>query len=168
MSEIRSKVPNYGHEKEGTWPPREPQGEKGFFWLDEEGNISDRPPERKYNLFGKAPYIVQDSIDGFIHQASGEWIESRARLRETDKACGTITTDKLLPPDPTWANEQREKRKRDKIEAHRKALNDLRTFGDGALPEERRHECKEMNAALSQRLGFDVSKKLRRKDGSWK
>lgn len=167
MSEIRSKVPNHGHEKEGSWPPMEPQGEKGFFWLDENGNISDRPPEPKHNIFGRAPYVIQDSIDGFIHQASGEWIESRARLRDTDKVCGTITTDKLQPPDPTWQQEQRKKAIQDKKESVRKALGALRS-GNSPLSEEKKALCKEWDRQLSERLGYDTSKLLRKKDGSWK
>lgn len=167
MTEIRSKVPSYGHEKEGSWPPSNPSGEKGLFYITDEGEVAEGYPPSKLQLFGKAPYIIQDSIVPFKHEGSGEIIDSRSRLRDTDRACGTITTDKLLPPDPTWQKEQRKKRLEDKKESIRKAVAQLRN-GTAPISEEKRALCRNLDQQLSAKLGYDTSKLLRKKDGSWK
>lgn len=155
MSEqIRSKLFNFGHEKEGSWPPQFGNGKGGFWRVGEDGKLTDEPREfREVN----APYVIQDSIDAYRHPGSGQVITSRKALSDTDKACGTITTDKQQPADPTWANEQRKLRMKDRKEAKKRALEEVNAPGF-ALPEKLRHECAEKDQELSRKWGIDASK----------
>lgn len=155
--QIRTKVFTFGHDKEGSWPPLAPSGEKGYFRVDKDGVITDEPPEPLGNCFGQAPYVIQDTIEAYRHPGSGQVLTSRKALAETDRACGTITTDKRQAPDPTWSNEQRKAMIKDRKEARKKAIEQVNAPGF-ALPEETRHACKERNAQLSQQLGIKADK----------
>lgn len=167
MSEIRSKVPSYGHKNEGSWPPMEPQGERGFFWVGDDGKITDEPPRRPIKIYDKAPYIITDEIDPFYHHAAKTIVTSKAKIRDIDRVCGTITSDKLLPPDPSEAIARKKARDKDKLESVKKAIAQLRN-GTAPLTEEKREQCRRMDEALSHKLGWDTSKALRRKDGTYK
>lgn len=155
---IKTRVFNYGDEKESSWPPLFGTGGSGLYHLGEDGKLKEGPPPDKTKRYGEAPFVIQDTIDGFKHAASGEWIESRSKLRDTDRACGTITTDKRQDATPyTRAREQRYKRelKADIHQAMRRAINDLDN-GMAPISEETRAKCAVQDEIVSERLGFDA------------
>lgn len=157
MSEkIQTRLFNFGDENEGTWPPRYPSGEKGLFHVDRDtGQVLPGPPPPRNIRFGEAPYIIQDSMEPYRHPATGQVIDSKSALRQTDKACGTITTDKKLPPDPTWHKEQERKRHEDIREAMRKSIAQI-DGGTAPLTEEVRELCAQQNEIVSKATGWDA------------
>ena len=154
---IRTRLFNYGDEKESSWPPLFGTGGAGLFHY-RDGELKEGPPPPKVEKYGQAPFVIQDTIDGFKHSASGEWIESRSKLRDTDRACGTITTDKPLDAAP-YRREREEKQRRESKEdihrAMRKAINDI-DYGMAPLTEETRHKCAVQDEIVSERLNFDA------------
>lgn len=165
---IQTRPFQFGDENEGTWPPRYPSGEKGLFHVDREtGKVREGPPPPRIEKFAQAPYIISDSMEPYRHPMTGQVLESKSALRETDKATGTITTDKPFKPDPAIAKEKREKAKADKAQALRRSLGELRA-GVSHLTEEKREQCRRADEALTQKLGWDVSKVLKDKNGKYK
>lgn len=166
MSEkIRSRVFQHGDEKESSWPPLFGTGGTGIYHFAEDGKMVEGPPPVRFPKMGEAPYVIQDSIDAFRHSASGEWIDSRAKLRDTDRACGTTTTDKREDCTPfVRAREKktRDERKTDIHQAMRRAINDLE-YGMAPLTEEARHKCEINDRIISDRLGFDAFNAVGRK-----
>lgn len=155
---IRSRVFIHGDEKESTWPPLFGTGGAGLYHLGEDGKLKEGPPPRKEKIYGKAPYVIQDTIEPFRHAASGEIIDSRAKLRDTDRACGTFTTDK--PQDATANRKARERqqareRKEDMHQANLRAINDL-DYGNAPISEETRAKCAIQNEIVSSALNFDA------------
>lgn len=164
MSEkIVSKVPDYKGEKVGTWPPLEPSGVKGFFWVKEVGEdleISADPPELCHNVFGKAPGVITDQIDPYYHPMAQCWVESRSKLQQLDAATGSFTTDSREKPALT--DEQRRAKiekelKEDRDRAWREAVEryDSKNLN---LSEEQKAICKKKNNIIAHQTGKESFK----------
>lgn len=154
---IQTRPFNYGHEHEAEWPPLMPdQNAQGFvgYWDSESMTFKEGYPPRKNLSFGKAPYVIPDTIEPYRHPATGQTIESRAALRATDKACGTITTDKKLDPDPSWQKSRWDAIHKDRKEAMHKAVSAIDN-GTAPLTEETRALCAQDNERMSKALGMD-------------
>lgn len=155
-NKIQTKIFNYGNEKESVWPGQFGTGESGSFWWDEKTQTFKQgyPPPKNLK-FGEAPYVIQDTIEPYRHPSTGEIIESRSRLRDTDEACGTITTDKKIPPDPSKFKENERKRRADLREALYKSVAQIDS-GTAPLSEETRAICARENERVSKALNFDA------------
>lgn len=88
---IRSRVHNYGHEKESSWPPRFGTLDKTPMYIDRDtGELKPGyPPPRE--VHDTAPYVIFDSIKPEYHQGAGRIIESKSEWNLADKEHGTIT-----------------------------------------------------------------------------
>lgn len=152
---IRSRVIHRGDPCESAWPPDEPSGDKGVFYFDKETgkSVPGYPPDPNPKL-AKAPAIIQDTIPPYYHPSVCRVVESRSQLNMIDKACGTITTDKQQPADPTWQRQRDEERKQDRRQALHKAVGQI-DVGTMHLPESVRHACKESNEKWSRDSGMD-------------
>jgi hypothetical protein len=155
---IQTRVFNYGNEKESSWPPMFGKGGSGLYHRGEDGKFHEGLPPPKFQKFGEAPFVIQDTIDAYRHPMTGEVIESRSKLLATDRACGTFTTDKKQ--DCSTIRKSREKqlnteRKKDIHEAMRKAVAAIDS-GNAPLSEETRHKCELQNQIVSDALGFDA------------
>lgn len=153
-----TRVFNYGDEKESSWPPRFGKGGSGLYHRTEDGSFKEGPPPIRVKIFGKAPFVIQDTIEAFRHPMTGKVIESRAELLATDKACGTFTTDKKQ--DCSGIRRSREQhmaaeRKKDIHEAMRRAVAAIDS-DNAPLSEETRHKCQVQNEIVSDALGFDA------------
>ena len=92
MSEIRSRVFNYGNEKESEWPPRFGTGGSGRFHIDQStGDLEEGNPPPKIEKFGIAPIAIMDSMDRQFHEGVGREIESRKEWNMADKESGCVT-----------------------------------------------------------------------------
>lgn len=142
-----------GDEKESRWPPVTPKGDTGtFYWDKEKRKFIEGYPPSKNHKFGEAPYVIQDTMDKQYHPAACKWTDSRQDWEDMDKACGTFTSGKKQPPDPTWHNEQKKKRHKDIREAMQKSIAQLDS-GTAPLTEETREMCKRQNEILAS-AGF--------------
>lgn len=127
-----------------------------MYWWDEATmKFVEHPPESKIRKFGKAPYVIQDTIEGYYHPAAEKWVESRSQLKALDEAHNTITTDKKIAPDPSRQKAERAKRRKDIQEATRKAVAAVDS-GNAPLDEKTKKICEERNHMLQQRLGMDA------------
>lgn len=153
---IRTRVFEHGSDKESTWPSDFGSGGSGsYYWDSETQTFKKGYPPVKYKTYGKAPYVIQDSIEPYYHPAGEAVVDSRAKLREMDKVCGTITTDKRLAPDPSRQRRQREERRKDGRESLDKAVA-LIDSGNAPLTEETRALCERQNEIVSKALNFDA------------
>jgi hypothetical protein len=163
MSEIKTRIFNYGHEKESEWPPRFGTGESGLFHVDESGEVHEGYPPSRLQIFDQAPYIVGDSISAYKHPATGQWVESRSALKAIDEATGCITTDKYIAPDPTRFNEAKRKIKEERREELRAAY-ELVKSGNSPLTDQQKAECRARDKQIDQTLGIDVFSKIGKKE----
>jgi hypothetical protein len=108
---IKSKIHNYGNEKESTWPSQFGTGEKGVFHI-EDGECKEGYPEPKFERFGTPPMVIFDSMPATYHEAAGRVIESRKEWELTDKQLGTITfsSKEAGKPKIDEANERKKKK----------------------------------------------------------
>lgn len=156
MAKIQTRVFNFGDKHEADWPPLFGTQEKGVFYYDKEsGKMLPGYPPNPHPKLAEAPTIIQDSIDPYYHPAAQKVIDSRSQLRDIDKACGTITTDKKLDPDSSWRKEQERKRREDLHVAMRKSVAQIDS-GTAPLSEETKALCAKQNEIVSERLGFDA------------
>lgn len=144
----------FGDDKESDWPPMFGTGGSGVYHM-KDGRLVAGYPER-VGKYGEAPYIICDTIEPYYHPKAERWVESRKDLNDTDKALGTITTDKKLPPDPS---DQRQRQKDLDADMHRalhKAKAQLEA-GTAPLTEEVRAKCRANDERLSSVLGIDCT-----------
>lgn len=162
MTKIVSRIINRGDKCESDWPPAEPSC-KGFtgYWDKESRTVKEGYPPRPQKL-AQAPFIIQDTIDPFYHQAACTYVDSRSKLRDVDNACGTITTDKPLPPDPSKQNALNRARKQDIHDSLHKAVAQV-DAGTAPLNEEQRAKCAQQNEIVSSALNFDAFNAVGRK-----
>lgn len=164
MTKIQSKIyqPN---ENEGTWPSQRPSGDKGFFWIDSDGNLTEEPPELCHNVFGEAPYVIQDSITPYYHPRLEKYVDSRSKLEMVDKALGTITMGTNEAPSIT--TNQIRKRIRDELREDRKIAREKAIAkldaGMAPLDEKKKAVCKDRNERLAHQLGMESFKHNGRK-----
>lgn len=88
---IRSRVHNYGHEKESSWPPRFGTRDKTPMYIDRNtGELKPGyPPPRE--VHDTAPMVIFDSIKEEYHQGVGRKIDSRSEWARADEEAGTLT-----------------------------------------------------------------------------
>lgn len=166
MPEIKTKSFNYGDANEGTWPPQFGTGGAGVYHIDEEtGKAVEGYPPRKTNYFGQAPMVMFDDIKPYRHPATGQVITSLKALKETDKACGTVTVGKMddFPADTNRPKRLRQEIREDRRRARQRAIADIDN-GNAPLTEEQKAKCVEQNEILSKALNFDAFNVAGRKD----
>lgn len=165
MTKIRSKVHNYGDEKESDWPPKFGTGEHGSFYIDKKTGKCKKghPPPRE--IYDKSPYIIGDETSWYRHPATGEWTNSRSRIKKIDEAAGTITTDKYQPPDPSNQRRARKERREDLHKSMHKAVAQI-DAGTAPISEEVRQLCERQNEITSKALNFDAFNVAGRKNNA--
>lgn len=91
---IRSRVHNYGHEKESSWPPKYGTLDKTPMYIDRNtGELkAGYPPPRE--VHDVAPMVIFDSMPKEYHQGVGREIESRKEWERADQEAGTVTFGK--------------------------------------------------------------------------
>lgn len=160
MTKIISKIPDYTGDKVGTWPSMEPVGDKGYFRIDKStGKLTDEPPEPLGNCFGRAPTVIQDSIEPYYHPRLERYVDSRSKLEMVDKALGTITMGKDEKPSitPQQIRERIRKEHREDIkQARLKAMAKLDAEGGFTRDEKLKAACKERNEQIANQLGRDT------------
>lgn len=89
---IKSKIHNYGHEKESSWPPRFPREDNkgGHWYIDPDKGLTEGYPPPDPNR-GKAPLVIFDSMPAEYHQGAGRIVESRKEWDRLDKEHNTLT-----------------------------------------------------------------------------
>ena len=127
---------------------------KHFYFDKELGQCVEGFPPSNIKRYGEAPFIITDTIDRFYHHGSLTYVDSKSKLRDIDAACGTITTDKKLPPDPSKQREKRKERRKDLHNAIHKSVAQLEA-GTAPLTEEMRADCRRQNEAMEAILGKD-------------
>lgn len=153
---IKSRWINRGDDCESEWPPLMPSGAKGLFYWDNEAKmLKEGLPPTKIQKFGEAPYIIGDSIEPYYHPAAEKIISSRSELKQVDKACGTITTDKLIPADKSYTEKYKKKRDADIKESILKSVAKIDN-NEAPLSEETKALCNIQNRIVSEALNFDA------------
>lgn len=164
MTKIQTKSFRFGDEKESDWPPRYGTGEHGsFYWDSETRTFKKGVPPLRIKQYGAAPAIIFDSIEPYYHPAACVMVDSKSKLEQIDKACGTITTDKKLPPDPSEAKQRKARRSADLRECLHKAVAQIDN-GTAKLTEQQRAVCQIENERISSALGFDAFNVVGRKN----
>jgi hypothetical protein len=161
---IQTRIFEYGDEKESDWPPKFGTRKAGvYYWDSESQSFKEGYPPRKTNNFGVAPYFIQDSITPYYHPGVCKTIDSRSALAEADKACGTITTDQMIPGDRSVEKKRIKEIKEDHHKALRKAVAQV-DAGTAPLSEETRALCERQNEIVSKALNFDAFNVVGRKN----
>ncbi len=112
MTEIKSKIHNYGDEKESQWPSQFGTGAKGVYHVDPEtGELKEGYPECKNLNFGTAPTIIFDSMPATYHEKACRVVESRKEWETLDREYGCLTFGSKKDATPK-IDEAFEKRKR--------------------------------------------------------
>lgn len=157
MSEIKSRVFQYGDDCESDWPPKygtsQGRGSFGYWDSNLKKFVEGAPPQRQKH--GEGPYIIGDTIDKYYHPGACQWTDSRSKLKALDKDTGCITTDKKLPPDPSWQKQRQRERQEDSRKALFKSVAQI-DAGTAPLTEETRQLCERQNELLSSALNFDA------------
>jgi len=139
---------------------------KFYHWNKKTRTFEEGFPEPNITRYGDAPFIITDSMERFYHHGACTWVDSRSKLKMIDQACGTITSDRKLSPDPTAMQERERARREDASAAIRKAKAAL-DVGASPLTEEQRARCKAMDEQIKSVTGWDgqvfKKKKLRGK-----
>lgn len=139
-----------GHEHESSWPPQCGTGGSGIYHFDKNtGRVVEGPPPQR-EVYDTAPYVIQDSIRPYYHPKACAWVDSRKALKDVDRACGTITTDKMLPADPSEQKRKNAERKKDLHEAMHKAVAQLES-GTAPLTDEQKALCAIENERISHK-----------------
>lgn len=160
---IQTRIFQYGDEKESSWPPRFGTGGSGVYHLGKDGKIKKGCPAPEVIPFGKAPYVIQDTIEPYRHPATGRWLESRSALRQEDAATGTITTDKKLAPIPHRQRQLERERRQDGHDALHKAVAQI-DAGTAPLTEETKALCEQQNEIIASATGWDTFNVAGKKD----
>lgn len=115
--------------------------------------------------YGDAPYVIGDTIDAYYHPAAEMYVDSKSALRAMDKACGTITTDKKIPPNPSAAKERAKARRADIHKSIHAAVAQLKA-GTAPLTEERRASLRQHDEAIQHaiRNGIKTEQNIIRAD----
>lgn len=155
---------NYGDEKESSWPPQFGTGGSGVYHIDKDtGKLKEGHAPCTDVKYGQAPYVIGDNIDPYYHPAAQCYIDSKSNLERVDKAYGTITTDKKLPPNDWSTRERARAVRKDQHDALHKAVAQI-DAGTAQLNEEQRALCDQQNEIVSSALNFDAFNVVGRKD----
>lgn len=97
---IKSKVFNYGDEKEADWPPKYPNNPKGMvgYWDEETKAFKRGYPPNRNNQFGTAPSVIFDSMPPTYHEGASRIVESRKEWERLDKETGSLTFGSIKEP----------------------------------------------------------------------
>jgi len=153
---IQSRPFVYGDKCESEWPPKYGTRDAGNFYWDKETHtfIKGYPPNPNPKL-ADAPTIITDTIDPYYHPGACQWTDSKSAIKQMDDACGTITTDKKIPPDPSRFNENKRRRREDLSKCLRRAVTDIDN-NMSPLTEYERKQCERKNELVSSALGIDA------------
>lgn len=94
MSEIKTRIFNYGNEKEAEWPPKfgTNNGRGGrFYRCKKTGVIKEGSPPSEIVRFGEAPQVIFDSMPPEYHPDEGRVVESRKEWEKLDEKYNRIT-----------------------------------------------------------------------------
>jgi len=138
---------------------------EGYSWFDPvTKTFTDQIPERLIvKKFGQAPVFMSDVMEPYYHPAAQKVVESRSELKELDEKYGTVTTNKLLPPSDAKKKEAAKKRKAERMEAMKAAV-EMVDAGTAPLTDEFKQLCKKRNEIISKRLGIDAQNIVGRKN----
>lgn len=166
MSQIRTKIFNYGDKCESEWPPMFGKGGSGTYYRDPKTGIFKKgyPPPKEVK-YGQAPNIIQDTTTAYYHPAAEKWTESKKEIEYLDNITGTITTDKKIPPNPYNQKEAKKRRHQDIRESTRKAVAQI-DAGTAPLTEETRAMCERQNEIVSNALNMDAFNVAGRKNNA--
>lgn len=166
---IQTKTMVRGHEHESEWPSEFGTCKSGrYHWDAETKTFKKGSKPSNIKKYAKAPMVIGDSIEAFRHPTSGEIIDSKSKLRDTDRACGTVTTRERPPPPPDRQGELKKERAKERKAAMHKAIAAIDN-GMAPLTEETKAICAQENERISQTLGFDAFNVAgRKKDGRGK
>jgi hypothetical protein len=135
-----------------------------FYYFDKvKGKMVEGHPPDTRTIFGQAPNIICDTIPKYRHPGNGEIIESRRRLIDVDKMCGTITTDQKLPPNPSRREQEAKRKKEERMRELHEAVAQV-DAGTAPLTAEVKAKCEQRNEQLSRALGIDAFNVAGRKD----
>lgn len=148
MQKITTKAYKAGNEKESSWPPACGTGGTGSYYMKDGKLVEGVPPPRE--VYDTAPVVIGDSIKRYYHPKMCRYTESRSELRCFDDACGTITTDKMIPADPSNQRRKDKERRKDLHEAMQKAVAQLES-GTAPLTDDQKALCTLENERLAQK-----------------
>lgn len=128
---IKSKIFNYGSEKEAEWPPRFPEGKRrGVFHVDKvTKEISPGLPPNENPRYGVAPMAIFDSMPATYHEGACRMVESRAEWERLDRETGCLTFGSIKEPRQCvakGAEAQKKAIKQDRRKAAEEALKMVR------------------------------------------
>ena len=122
-----------------------------YYWDKTEKKMKEGFPPSPIIRYGKAPYVISDTIDAYYHPGAETYVESKAALRDLDRACGTITSDKLIPADPSAMKEARKAHRADIHKSIHAAVAQLKA-GTAPITEEKRALCKKHEEAVQHAI----------------
>lgn len=128
MSEIKTKLFNYGNEKESSWPPRFGTNDnKGaVFYVDHEtGKVKEGYPPPRVEKLAEAPQVIFDSMPPSYHEGACRMIESRKEWERADKEHNTVTfstVDESKRHIKKGIDRERQEIKQDRKQASEKAI----------------------------------------------
>lgn len=162
---IVTKIFNYGDKNESTWPPQFGTGGSGLYHYNKETRTMEEGPPPPQNIkFGEAPFIIMDEMEPYRHPATGQVLTSKKALAETDRVCGTVTTDKHQVPDGSAKRQRQKERAEDSRKSLLKAV-EMVDAGTAPLSEETRALCEIQNRIVEANLpGFDAFNAAGRKN----
>lgn len=160
MSEIKSRVFQYGDEKESSWPPRFGTGEHGIFHIDKEtGKLKKGYAPREEKL-GEAPLVFFDDIKPTRHPYTGNVITTKKAWDQENAASGCIECKEPIEPKKT----DMKKLKADYDQALERAIWQCDNGeGLGSRDPAAGKYFEIADKAVSEKLGFDASNVLGRK-----
>lgn len=160
---IQTRVFEYGNEKEADWPPMFGNRKSGVsHWDPIKKKMVEGYPPRKEPVFGKAPMVIQDSMDAERHPMTGETVDSRARWRRIDRENGLVTTDRHEPASDAPIRKRDAEIRKDRSRALRKAVAAIDN-NMAPINEETRVLCERQNEIVSKALNFDAFNVVGRK-----
>jgi hypothetical protein len=162
---IVTKTFQYGNEKESSWPSK--YGEKApgrYYWDKEKQAFAEGIPPNPNPVLDKAPYYISDDMEPYYHPHVQRYISSKSQLKMIDKASGTITTDQLLPADPSIEVKRQKEINEDRRAAIQRAIWAVDN-NEAPLSEAVKERCKEENQRLGSILGMDLFNVAGRKNG---
>jgi len=125
---IKSRVFEYGNEKESSWPPQFPEDNKGghWYWDSEAGCLKEGYPPDPNPKFDTAPQVIFDSMPPTYHEKACRIVESRQEWERLDKETGAITFGSIKEPRKYIEKGEKEKAKELKQDRRRASLEALR------------------------------------------
>jgi hypothetical protein len=125
-----------------------------FYWdKEKQAMVEGYPPQPK--KYAQAPYVIGDTIDAYYHPGAGVWVESKAALRDMDRATGCITSDKLIPANPKNYHQNKKEIEEDIHNAVCRAVEEIDSGRRQFSEEEKVYFAKE-NERLSKEYNFDA------------